>query len=259
MIGVLSDFLNAATRWRTWFLLGNQDIMLRYKRSVIGPFWISMSLAAMVAGLALLYSQIFQIDFRDYLFWLACSLLVWTLLSSIMNEAGNMFQEAEGPLKNVKIAQSVLAMRIVYRQLIVFVHNFIVIVGLMLIFGFIPNNNFVYILPGLLLLLAIGFFYCLSVSALCLRFRDVSQVITNAVSIMFFLTPVIWMPSQGRVEPLFILLNPLYHILELVRAPLLGEVPTMINWTVSLGVMGALMVAASISIAASRGRLFMWL
>ncbi len=93
----------------------------------------------------------------------------------------------------------------------------------------------------------------------CLRFRDVSQVISNIIQIAFFLTPIIWQPSQGRVSQEFILLNPFYHMIELLRAPLLGHPPTLLNWVVSLGVVAFFAAMAAVSVKISRGRIFLWL
>lgn len=256
---LVHDFGDAFTRWRTWFLLGNQDIYLRYKRSILGPFWISVSLAAMCGGMALLYSQIFVIPYGEYLPWLASGLLVWMLLSQMMLEAGGVLSEAEGPLRNVRIAQPILAARMVYRNLLIFLHNLITIVAMLLLLGHSLGPVTALAAPGLVLILTIGFFYALATAPLCLRFRDVSQVIATVMQIVFFLTPIIWRPSQGRVAPEFVQGNPFYHVIELVRAPLLGQAPTEVNWIVSFIVLGVLMVAAAISLTVSRRRIFLWL
>lgn len=259
MRAVLLDFADIFICWRTWFLLANQDIKMRYLRSKIGPFWISISLAAMVTGLALLYSQIFSIEFHDYLFWIACSLLIWTLVAGMVTEASSVLVEAENTLRNVKISQAVLATRMIYRQLIVFAHNILVIAVLMALFGFRPTWAIFLAIPGLILLLLIGLFYTLSVTAFCLRFRDVSQVINSMVQIMFFMTPIIWQPAQGRVPALFVQINPFYHMVELVRAPLLGHPPQLVSWVVSLGIVFGLVLTSTIAVSITRTRVFVWL
>ena len=257
---VITDFGDTFSRWRTWFLLGNQDIYLRYKRSIIGPFWLSISLAAMCGGMALLYSQIFDISYEDYLPWLATSLLVWMLLSQMMLEGGGILIDSEAPLRSVRIAQPILVMRMVYRNILIFLHNLIVILALLLLTGHELGPVTVLALPGLVVVLAVGFFYSLAMAPLCLRFRDISQVIATILQIAFFMTPIIWRPEQGRVSPEFVLWNPFHHIIELVRAPLLGETAaTTLSWMVSLGVVAFLAVCALISLASTRRRVFLWL
>lgn len=232
---------------------------MRYLRSKIGPFWISISLAAMVTGLALLYSQIFAIEFHDYLFWLACSLLVWTLVAGMVTEASGVLVESENTLRNIPISQSVLATRMVYRQLIIFGHNILVIAALMAIFGFRPTWSIFLAIPGLVLLLIMGLFYALMVMGFCLRYRDVSQVINSIIQIMFFMTPIIWQPSQGRVSPIYIQANPFYHMIELVRAPLLGHPPQLLSWIVCLSITLGLAIISVLAVARTRGRIFLWL
>lgn len=256
---VITDFGDTFSRWRTWFLLGNQDIYLRYKRSVIGPFWLSISLAAMCGGMALLYAQIFMISYEEYLPWLATSLLVWMLLSTMMLEGGGVLMESEGPLRNVRIAQPILVMRMVYRNLLIFLHNLVTILALLLLTGHELNLLTVLALPGLIAILAIGFFYALAIAPLCLRFRDISNVVGTILQILFFMTPIIWRPEQGRVAMEFVTWNPFYHIIEIVRAPLLGYMPTTLNWTVTLGAIALLGALALISLASTRRRIFLWL
>jgi len=259
MIEAAKDLGRAFTRWQTWFLMGNQDIGLRYRRSVFGPFWISFSLAALVLGLAVLYSQIFDQPFIEYMRWLISGFLVWFFLSSMITEGCSVAIESEAQLRSVSIPIPVLVARMVYRNWIVFLHNALVFVGLAAIFHFTVSLQTLWIIPGLALVIGIGFFAAIVLAPLCLRFRDVTQLVANFMQIGFFLTPILWHPQQGRVESVYILANPFYHIIELVRAPLLGSAPTMQNWLVAEITLGALMLTAWIVLSSSRRRIFLWL
>lgn len=247
------------SRWRTWFLMGNQDIAMRYRRSVIGPFWISLSLGAMILGLSLLYGPLFGQDIGEYLIWLGCSFLVWFLISNLVNESCAIAVEAESQLRSIPIPIPVLAARMVHRNFVIFLHNLVVVVALFAIYSYVPGAETAIAPAGLAVILAVGFFTALTLGPLCLRFRDITQIIANVLQISFFLTPILWVPSQARVEPLVYLLNPFYHLIELVRAPVLGAFPTPLNWTVSLSLLGALVVLAFLSLGVSRRRIFTWL
>lgn len=258
-MGVFSDIGAAFARWRIWFLMGNQDISLRYRRSIIGPFWISLSLGAMVLGMGILFSQIFATEVATYLTWLGASFLVWILLSSMINEGCMIAMEAEGQLRSISLPLPVLAARMVHRNLVIFLHNTIVIAILLAMFGYRPGLELLYAPAGLVVLLFIGFFAAIVLAPISLRFRDVPQIVTNVMQIVFFITPIIWMPSQGRVNPLIVQANPFHHMMEIVRAPILGTAPTAMNWIISLSVLGGLMVVALIVLGATRRRIFVWL
>lgn len=259
MVGTLSDIAAVFIQWRTWFLMGSQDIDMRYRRSLLGPFWISLSLVVLVIGMSALYAPIMDSRFHDYLYWLGSSFLVWFLISGLINEGMQIAIEAEGQLRSVRIPLPVLAARMVHRNFIVFLHNLIVIVAAMALFRLAPTLDLLLAPIGILVLLMIGFFCALVLGPLCLRFRDVAQVVTNVMQMAFFLTPIIWQPTQAKVPWYFVEANPFYHLIELVRAPLLGKVPTFNNWAVSLSVLAAAMVIAVLTLAMSRRKIFIWL
>lgn len=259
MLQTLQEFGLSATRWRTWTLMGNQDIRMRYKRSLLGPFWISLSLAVLVIGLALLYGQIFMQPFDRFLRWLCAGFVVWWLFSGMISEGCNLAIEAEQHLRSLAVPIPVLAARMVYRNWIVFLHNAVVVVVMLVLLRLAPGIEILWIVPGLILLLAIGYFAAVALGPLCLRFRDVQQVIANVLQISFFMTPILWMPSQGRVNSAFVERNPLYHMIEVVRAPILGQAPTASDWLYAGTLLAALVVIALVALTVSRKRLFLWL
>jgi ABC-type polysaccharide/polyol phosphate export permease len=212
-----------------------------------------------VFALSVLYSQIFEQPFDDYLRWLSSGLLVWYLLSSLITEGTSIAIDAETQLRNVSLPIPVLAARMVYRNWIVFLHNLVVVIALTAVFNFALARETLWVIPGVAMVLAIGFFTSIVLGPLCLRFRDIPQVIINLVQIVFFLTPILWFPSQGRVAATVVAYNPFYHVIELVRAPLMGFAPTAQNWMVAGGVLGGLIILAWIVLASSRRRIFLWL
>ena len=68
------------------------------------------------------------------------------------------------------------------------------------------------------------------------RFRDVPQIVASVVQIAFFLTPIIWKPELLPERALLLDLNPFFHFVEVVRAPLLGQMPGLTSWLATLGV-----------------------
>lgn len=259
VMAVLGDMAAAATRWRVWVLMANQDLAMRYRRSVLGPFWISLSMAVMVLAMAVLYSQILNFDFRLYLAHLAAGFLAWWWLTGMLNDGCNAVIENDGAMRNVTMPIPVAAARSVYRNFIIFAHNALVVVPMLALCGVKFTPEILFVLPALIVYALAGFFATIVLGPMSARFRDVPQVVGSILQMMFFLSPVIWVPSETSVRPYLIEGNPFFHFLELIREPLLGRAPSELNWIFTLSCVGILAVLAVITLGAARRRVFLWL
>lgn len=259
MRGAISDLSYGLYHWRTWWAMGVQDIGLRYRRSFLGPFWISASLVALVLTLGYLYSEILQTPLRDFISFLACGYLAWLLISSLVNEGANSAMEHAALIRSTGIRVTMIAGRVALRNGIIFLHNLVAVIIILAFFGHEFSPAVPLALVGAAVILFAG--YCCSVllGPLSARFRDVPQILASVLQVMFFLTPIIWMPSAVSHRPAFVQSNPFYHLIELVRAPMLGHLPTALNWTVSFGVCLLLALAAIASLAIARRRVVLWL
>lgn len=167
--------------------------------------------------------------------------------------------EHAGLLRNVPMPLPVISARIVVRNLIIFAHNAVAILGVLIFFGKAPTWLALEALPGVAVILAIGYFLAMVMGPICARFRDVPQAVQSIMQVIFFLTPIFWMPSAVSNRPMFTHANPFYHLIELVRAPLLGHEATLLNWQVALGTLAVVMVAAFISVSLTRKRISLWI
>ncbi|HWA01171.1 MAG TPA: ABC transporter permease [Caulobacterales bacterium] len=252
------DLARGVQHWRTSYAMGVRDIELRYKRSLLGPFWISASLVASILALSYLFSSIFKQEFLVYTTWLSSGLVVWTLLQTMVGEACGALVEHGPYLQNVPMPLSVIALRVAIRNGVVFLHNFVAVAIVMVLMGAKLYWTVVMVVPGAALVLFFGFCLTLAIGPACARFRDIPQVVTSMMQILFFVTPIIWMPHQAA-RPALTDSNPLYHLIELVRAPMLGHFPSELNWTVSLVVCAGMAVLALISVSLTRKRVALWL
>ena len=69
---------------------------------------------------------------------------------------------------------------------------------------------------------------------LSVRYRDVPQIILNIIQFLFFLTPIFWSPENLPQRPSFVHFNPLFHLIEIVRAPLLGKNAEIESWVICM-------------------------
>ena len=230
------DIVQGLRSWTLWETLGLQDIRQRYRRSVIGPFWITISMGIMVGALGLLYGTIFQQPLDVYLPYLTAGFVVWGLVSLLILEGTNVFIEAEGLIRQLPTPYSVHVYRVVWRNALVFAHNIWIFVIVMLWLGKNPGWVALWAVPGVAILLLNGVWMGIFFGLLSARFRDIPQIVASVVQVIFFLTPIIWMPKMMPDRSWMLDLNPFYHLVAIVRQPLLGEVPSLENWIVVLGI-----------------------
>jgi lipopolysaccharide transport system permease protein len=254
----LEDLSGGLARWRLAWALARSDIMHRYRGSVLGPFWLTISTGVMLAALGILYSKLFKMELQDYLPWLSVSLIVWAVLQQIVNDATTSLTGAEGVIRQMPLPFSVHALRVVLRNAVVAAHNLPLVAVVFAIFGVNPGWTVLLAIPGLMLMGAAGFAAAIFLGMVCARFRDIPPIVGSVMQIAFFVSPVIWKPQMvGHWEP-FLPLNPFFAMMETVRAPLLGETGGILVWLMALlwtGVLGALAAAFFVRF---RGRIAFW-
>lgn len=211
-------------------MLGWLEIKQRYRRSVLGPFWLTLSSGVMIACMGPLYGRLFNLDLANYLPYLAVSLILWTLISGLINESCQVFIMAEGFIKQIKLPHTVHVMRVIWRNGIIFVHNLIIVALVLVVFP--PGWDWhLLLLPFAVLMLAVNAIWVgLLLGLLCARFRDIPLVINSLLQVAFFLTPVMWKPEMLGRHQWALQWNPLYYFLEIIRAPLLGQAASVNLW-----------------------------
>jgi lipopolysaccharide transport system permease protein len=254
----LRDVRESLGLYRLAFALGWLDIKLRYRGSVLGPFWLTLSTGIMVLSMGVLYAELFHMQVKQYLPYLALSLVLWNALSSMVSEACTSFTSAESTIHSVRMPFTVHAIRALVRNGLVFAHNAIVIVCVFAFFDQWPNRTFVLSFVGLFLWILDAIAACLLLGAFCARFRDIPPIVASIMQIGFFLTPIIWQPEVLGTAIVYLVANPFYPLLAVVRDPLLNHLPGGLIWTTATAWSVLLWVAAWVVFARVRGRLAFW-
>lgn len=234
-IGYL-DVAAAFKRHALIALLAWQDIQQRYRRSALGPFWLTISMSVMIGAIGLVFSQVFKVPTQDFLPFLAIGIILWTFISNVILEGCSGFIVAENIIKQLPIPLFVHILRMVWRNVLILGHN-IVIFPLVLIAVGKPLGLIALLsIPGFILATINLTWVALILATICARYRDMPQMVGSLIQVTFYLTPIIWMPKtiSAHVSGYLLDLNPVYHLLEIMRAPLLGAMPTATNWLVSL-------------------------
>lgn len=225
----LADVLRGLAAWRTWTTFAWNDVLRRYRRTRIGQFWLTISMGLMILGLGIVYSTLFRVDIATYLPYVAVSLVLWTFISSFVNESCHAFIESEGLIKHTDLPRSTHVFRVGLRGLIILAHNIVLIPFVFLALALFPGWSLLWLLLTLPLLVLNLFWMGFTLAILCARYRDIPQIIQSLMQVMFFITPVMFKPIQIAEGPIWILqLNPFAALLDIVREPILGNAPSML-------------------------------
>jgi lipopolysaccharide transport system permease protein len=255
----MADVAGGLRLWRLALSLCWLDIRLRYRGSMLGPFWLTISTGVMVGALGVLYSTLFKIDLRDYLPFLALSQVLWGFLAALVSESCTVFTDAEGVIRSMRMPFFVFSLRALIRNAIALGHNIVVIVVVFALFEMWPHANALMALPGLLLWSIDALALTLILGAFCARFRDIQPIVNSIMQIAFFVTPVIWKPTQlspTGIERLA--LNPFFDLLEIVRGPILGSGIAGTTWLGALMYSVALCAISWAFFVRARGRVTFW-
>lgn len=256
----VADTREGLALWRLIWALGWFDILLRYRGSVLGPFWLTLSTAIMIAALGFLYSALFHVDLHSYLPFLALSMVLWAFISTLVGEACTCFTQAEGTIRSTRLPYFLHAGRMLVRNVLVLAHNSVVIVGVFLIFSVRPGWAGLIAVPAFLLWCLDGMAIAFLLGAFCARYRDVPPIVASVMQIGFFVSPIIWLPSTLAPRWQHLLpINPFYTLIEVVRGPLLGIAPSLFVWVSALGYSALIIGLSWLLLVRARHRVAFWI
>lgn len=253
-----ADIIQGIERRELWLYLGWRDVKSHYNRSVIGPFWLTLSMGMMVAGLGVLYSQIFSIAVEDYLPNLAIGLIVWGLINGIVTGGCHIYNAAGPALRQLRMPLSIFVYQFVWGQLLTFAHNFIIYLIIIGVFGINPGWNVLLFIPAIVLVVLNGVLISFILGPLCARFRDIPMMVASVMQIVFFMTPIIWSAETLSRRHFILGANPFYHFIEIIRDPLLGGTGTLENWGACVAITVVLGIVAANFYARYRARIVYW-
>jgi len=230
------DLIEGYQRRNLWFALALKDTRLRYKRTLLGPFWQTLSLAIFISTLGILYSKFWNMEIKEFLPFLSVGMTTWMYITTVTNEGCNVFVSSEAFIKQRRIPYSIFVYQLLMRNIIVYLHNLPIVLIVLTIFQFHISWTTFLIIPGFVILTLNLFWISMLLGIICVRFRDVSTLVGSLTQIAFFITPIFWVPQlAGNQRSVIVDSNPIYHLIELLRGPMLGYAPANLSWIVTIG------------------------
>lgn len=246
-------------QFELWTSLAHLDLRGRYRGSLLGPFWLTITTGALVGGIGLLYGGLFRQPLDTYFPFIAVSIVLWTFIASCLNESCVIFSSEGLVLRQMNVPASVFVTRLLYRNILILGHNAIIVVIVLAIFP--PDWGLDVLMAPVGLIVLAGNLWWMSAiaSVLGARFRDFAPIVGSVVQILFFITPIIWSPEALPERAFLVDANPFYHLIEIVRRPLLADGVPWTSLAISVGLLVVGSLVALRLMAWSRTRLVYWL
>lgn len=236
--GLIGDLFDGGELWHAWLTKAWFDVKLRYRRTVIGPFWMVISTGILIACFSLIAPVLFATDSAHFMAYLAVGIVSWNYIALTLNELSGAFIEQHDEIRSVRLPFSIYLYRVILRDLITYAHLLLIYVFIALIYQINPILFIPLFLIGVVLVTLNFIWMGLILAVLCVRYRDIQQVVGSVITIGFLITPVFWEKSllldSGR-RSLVVHLNPFAHMIEVLRAPLLKQVPAFEHYAFLIG------------------------
>ncbi len=234
------EIFGAFRAWPVWIYLSLNDIRTKYRRAALGPLWLVFGIGIALSGMALAWSVIFGVSWREYVPYMISGMLVWQLISGYILQSCDMFTgEFSGLIKSLPAPPIIYALRFVMRGLWLFLHYLPFWVCVAVATGTWPTvESIPYFVLGLFMTLVTALSVSVIVGMMAARFRDLSPAIGALMTPAMMVTPVMWKPEMLGEYGVYAKMNPLTHYVEVLRAPLLGHAPGGES-LIAVGVMAA--------------------
>jgi ABC-type polysaccharide/polyol phosphate export permease len=216
------DLRASAERLDLAWSLAWHDVVSRYRGSILGPFWITLSMGLMVLGIGVVYANLFGITLKDFLPLVALGIVFFGTMSGMITEGCSTFVQAAGMLSQTSLPMFTFVWRTVLRNLINLGHHLVIVIAVLIYYGYWRNANVPVAVVGLVFLVLNTAWLSMLVGIASARFRDIPQIIISVMQFAIFVTPVFWPANRLGRHHAVLDFNPFYHLLEAVRAPLMG-------------------------------------
>ncbi|HUC72528.1 MAG TPA: ABC transporter permease [Stellaceae bacterium] len=258
-LAAVADILAGLHQSWLWTTLAHQDLKLRYRGSILGPFWQTITTAVMIGAMGFIYAKLFHTPLEHYLPLLTTGLVLWQFVSGMITDGCGTFFSVQGIIQQVKLPFSLHAYRIVYRNLLILLHNFVIIPIVLMMFPQpIQWLRLLELGPGLALILLNGVWISILLGMISARFRDIPPIVASIVQVVFFITPIFW-PADGLGPHRWLAeINPLYAAIDVMRAPLLGQPHEPYSWLILVAVTVFGCAASFAFFARFRTRIAFW-
>ena len=222
----VSDFSRAWRDRQPWLVAAVVAIGNKYRRTILGPWWATLTTLMFVFGLAILRIGLSGGDLREAIPYVGLGFIGFSLISGGVLAGTSVFVSAGQQLSTSRQPYSAYVFRVNTQQVLDFFHDAVVILILVVLFAIPVTLMWGWSIVALVLIVASSVGVGLWLGPLAARFRDVGPFVQALMRLMFFLTPIFWsideLEATGRSWLAWF--NPFTYQLLAFRDPILGQV-----------------------------------
>ena len=256
----VSDIREGLRRRRSWSYLAVENVKNRYRRTVLGPWWLTLQMVILIVGISIVFGHLLHNGLRTFLPYVGLGYIAFALLSGLTRAGGDVFITGSSTLKSTRQPLSNLVLRDVGVEFINFAHNMVLYLVFLAV-GLVPLSP--KILIALLIVVVIGangLFLGLWLGIAVARFRDLQPFINSILGVAIFFCPVFYQLDSlsSGIRNVLLVWNPFTYLIMAFRAPLIGA-PLLWSYYVGSAIVTLLNIAVGLVVfTRARSRLPYW-
>lgn len=241
--------------------MGWQDFITLGRGSRLGKWWPTIGLAIRVTFVGLVLALVLGARSPDYIPWLATGWTAWGMISSAITGTSGTMNRNRGLMLTLQTPKEAFIVKVIVKEIALLVQNLLVVLGVLIAFRVTVTYAVLLLIPGLLITAAFLYGLGMIIAPLSAKYKDLVPFISAITGVMFFVLPIMWQPQliESGLARQILGLNPLYHYLQVVRLPLLSEVPTGLNYLLTGTGAIAVLVIGMLVMRKTRNKIVYWI
>lgn len=230
----IQDIVNGFKSYKTWLYQAYYNLSSKYRRTLFGTLWIASNYVFMSIATSIVFGTLFQRPLTEIMPHNMAGLLILQYILWVVVEAPETFISSANIIRNHAYPFTYFTLENLARNAMLLGHNAIIYYIFMAILGELRFPD-ITVIPGLIVLTMTLFLWGTVVGMFSARYRDLRYLLPNFAFPIFLLTPVYWSYDMLGSRTWIADYSPFYHLLSIVRQPLLGLPPTAANWSGAFG------------------------
>lgn len=230
----ISDWTKSIRRAPLWANLAVEDLRDRYRRTMFGLLWVVISFALFIAVKVFIFGQLTAVPMAEFGLFVSIGFGLWTFINAVVMDGCSAYMHARPWILGTSTPYPIFILQAIFRNWLTFMLT-MAVMAIALIWRTTPwSFSMLWALPALAVYLVTALWLSAILAPLCIRHRDLHHAMQTVMRLVFFATPILWMPSTNARLAAIAQWNPIAHYIAIARDPLMYNTVPMDSWAVVL-------------------------